>query len=201
MDTWWSYGLSDFLMFTPATYWRLVELYNRALWPGPLLAAAWGMVAWAAAAHRSPGGDRCALVLAAVPWLWVAWAFYWERLAQIHLAAPVLAGAAAVQGALLAAMALAARGAPAQPGTTVLRFTGLGLALGAVLAYPWIGVLAGRPLAQAEVFGWMPDPTALGTLGLVFALASLAAWQRVLLGVLPVLFLLAGAVHHASMAQ
>ena len=33
MSEWWTYTLGDFLMFSPATYWRLVESYNRDVWP------------------------------------------------------------------------------------------------------------------------------------------------------------------------
>ena len=33
MAVWLSYTLSDFLLFTPHTYYRLFELYNRAVWP------------------------------------------------------------------------------------------------------------------------------------------------------------------------
>ena len=38
MTEWESYRLSDFLLFSPRTYWRLFELHNEALWPLPLLA-------------------------------------------------------------------------------------------------------------------------------------------------------------------
>ena len=34
MSEWWTYRLSDFLMFSPRTYYRLFELYNAEVWPG-----------------------------------------------------------------------------------------------------------------------------------------------------------------------
>ena len=33
MPEWWTYSLSDFLMFSPRTYYRLFELHNAAIWP------------------------------------------------------------------------------------------------------------------------------------------------------------------------
>ena len=54
MPEWWTYRLSDFLMFESKTYYRLFELYNAALWPGQLLALALGL-ALLALAWR--GGD------------------------------------------------------------------------------------------------------------------------------------------------
>jgi hypothetical protein len=54
---------------------------------------------------------------------------------------------------------------------------GVGLVLLA-LAYPMLGGLLGRPWTQAEVFGLAPDPTALGTLGVLLWLSARgsAAW-------------------------
>jgi hypothetical protein len=37
MSEWWTYSLSDFLLFSPRTYYRLFELYNLAVWPWHVL--------------------------------------------------------------------------------------------------------------------------------------------------------------------
>lgn len=42
MSEWWTYTLSDFLMFSPRVYYRLFELMNRELWPAPLVTLALG---------------------------------------------------------------------------------------------------------------------------------------------------------------
>ena len=36
---WWTYSLSDLLLFSPRTYYRLFELYNEAVWPMHVAAA------------------------------------------------------------------------------------------------------------------------------------------------------------------
>lgn len=76
MSEWWTYRLSDFLMFSPGTYWRLIELYNRDIWPAQLLAFAAGAGALWLAAVRRTATDRWLWVLLASAWLWVAWAFH-----------------------------------------------------------------------------------------------------------------------------
>ena len=38
MAEWWTYSISDFLLFSPRTYYRLFELYNADLWPAQILA-------------------------------------------------------------------------------------------------------------------------------------------------------------------
>ena len=43
MSEWWTYSLSDFLLFSPRTYYRLFELYNLAIWPAQILALALGL--------------------------------------------------------------------------------------------------------------------------------------------------------------
>jgi hypothetical protein len=44
MSEWWTYRLSDFLLFAPNTYYRLFELYNDAIWPLQLAGLALGAV-------------------------------------------------------------------------------------------------------------------------------------------------------------
>jgi hypothetical protein len=133
MGEWSTYSLSDFLMFSPRSYWRMVDGYLRELWPAHLVAYA----AVLGAAMASRERPRLALLLLAGAWLWVAWAFFWERFAAINLAAPWIAAAFAAQAALLL---LAAAWRPHAP--------------------PALGILVG-------VLGWpLAEPLALATWGL-----------------------------------
>ena len=53
MSEWWTYSLSDFLLFSPRTYYRLVELYNLAIWPAQLVALAIGAAILAVLGSRA----------------------------------------------------------------------------------------------------------------------------------------------------
>ena len=44
MSEWWTYTLSDFLLFSPRTYYRLFELYNAEIWPAQIVALTLGVV-------------------------------------------------------------------------------------------------------------------------------------------------------------
>ncbi|RYY67111.1 MAG: hypothetical protein EOO24_53515 [Comamonadaceae bacterium] len=104
---WWTYTLSDFLMFSPQVYGRLVARYNAALWPAQVAAVAAGLALLAscvsaAAARRS--WWPCLLLAAA--WASCGWGFHWTRYAEIFLAAPWLAAASWLQALLLAGCAL-----------------------------------------------------------------------------------------------
>jgi len=43
MSEWWTYRLTSFLLFSPRTYYRTIELYNLAIWPAQLAGMAIGV--------------------------------------------------------------------------------------------------------------------------------------------------------------
>jgi len=185
MTEWWTYRLSDFLMFSARTYRRLFELYNTEVWPLPIVAFLVGVAALAIVWHR-PRMPAIAvsvgLTALAAAWLWIAWAFQLQRYASILTAAPWFAAAFALEALILLAAAWI-RAQSQSPGLSGgRRIWGLGLFAFAVLGYPWIGVLLGRPLSQAEVFGIAPDPTAIGTLGVLLLMPSGESGVRRLAG-------------------
>lgn len=171
MSEWWTYTLSDFLLFSPRTYWRTVELYNLAVWPLQLAGLALGawMGAWL---FTSRGVPRWTFVLLAASWLWIAWSFHYERYAQINWAAPAFALAFAAQGMLLGAYALI--GAPIMLArkrvavAAVVAFT--------VVGYPLLAPLAGRTWTTAEAFGTAATPTAVATLALAGVIRGRKRW-------------------------
>jgi hypothetical protein len=172
MSEWWSYTLSDFLLFSPRTYYRLFELYNAAVWPGHLLALALGVAVLLLPVAAVRWRGRAAAVVLAACWLWVAWGFLFTRYATINWAAEYMAAAFAGQ-ALLLALAGASGGR--------LRFgvrpwVGMAFVLFAVALQPFIGPSMGRAWAQAELFGLAPDPTVVATLGVLLA-AERTRWE------------------------
>ncbi|WP_395055362.1 DUF6064 family protein [Polaromonas sp.] len=192
MPEWWTYTLSDFLMFSPRIYWRMVEQYNRDFWPLHVLFLAAGLAGMGLAASGRALGFRWIACGLAVVWSWVGWAFLWERYAIINWAAQYMAAAFAVQALLLLAAGLMCSRTETTPGTAA-RMSG-GLLASAGLLYPLLGMALGRPWVQAEVFGMTPEPTALFTLGLLLLSGQPAsrAW-RFLLFPIPLLGLLLGA--------
>ena len=174
MSEWWSYRPSDFLMFSPRIYWRLFASLNQQAWPAqPLVlgvALAWLWRYGRHAAALGPTAVRLALGGAALAWLVVAWSFFHQRYAPINWAAAYATVAFALQAAGLLALALA--GGVGAQADTVPRRIGLVLLLWALLVHPLLACAAGRPWLQAEVFALAPDPTAIGTLGLLLLLRA-----------------------------
>jgi len=192
MSEWWTYRLSDFLMFSPRTYWRLVELYNVDWWPLHLATLLAGLIALGLAVSRKAVALRVMVVLLAAAWLWVGWAFHWQRYSAINWAAQYAAPAFAVQALLLLMVGVRSDFAAPAPSPGVRRL-GWALAAAGLAAYPFMAWMAGRPWQQAEVFGMAPEPTALATLGLLLISPVAGQRPRLLLCVIPCVSLLAGA--------
>ena len=166
MSEWWTYSLSDFLMFSQRSYYRLIALYNEAVWPAHLLALAVGLAVIVCVARPGPQMRRIALFALALAWAWIGLAYHLQRYADINTAGPWFALAFGVQALLLGFLAARPHGAaPARMQNRVaLGLTGL-----AIVAYPLLALGSGRGWGQAEVFGIAPDPTAIATLGVLLA--------------------------------
>lgn len=166
-STWSTYTLADLLLFSSRTYYRLFELYNAAIWPGHLAAAAIGMAILAGALRRRAAGARIAAGLLAACWLWVAWAFLFKRYAPINWAAHYFAYGFGAEALLLLWLG-AVRGRLAFPPLrNLIARAAFGIAVFGLFAYPLLAAISGRPWHQLEMFGLAPDPTAVATLGLL----------------------------------
>jgi Family of unknown function (DUF6064) len=181
MSDWWTYAPSDFLLFSPATYRRLLELLHHDVWPAQLVALALGAGILALLRARSAWRQRCVAAILAAAWLHVAWAFHYERYATINWAAPYFAVAFAIEAALLLWIGAAAARLAVGPPTDWTGRVGLALLVFALIVQPCLGVLHGRPWTQAAMFGITPDPTVVATLGALLTTDVRARWA--LLGI------------------
>ncbi len=191
MGEWQGYRLEDLLMFTPEVYFRLFERYNGMVWPGHLVA--FSVAIWMFVGTRDSGPRQSrwiAGVLGAV-WLFIAWAFFLRYYAEVFLAAPWFAAGFALQGLLLVVAGGSGRlrfawrvDAVAGVGITLLLYSALG--------HPLVGIFAGRDWNGVELFLLAPDPTAIGTLGLLLMSSGRNHW---VLAVVPLLWcLISGAI-------
>ncbi len=190
MSEWWRYTITDFLMYSARTFYRLVEQYNTALWPAHLIALLLGLgIVWLILRPPMARGRWIAGILA-VLWAWVAIAWMRERFATINWAATWFAAAFGLEALLLAWFGVVRNELTLSTRPGARTRIGLLLVFVAVCGYPLIAIAAGRGPGQSEVFGMMPDPTALGTVG-VLLLAERRRW----LVVIPALWcLLSGAM-------
>ena len=102
MSEWWTYTLTDFLLFSPRTYYRLFELYNAAVWPLQIVTLALGLAILVLIRRRPVWTGPAIAALLAGCWLFVAWAYLLERYDTINWAARYFAVGFLAEAALLA---------------------------------------------------------------------------------------------------
>lgn len=189
MPEWWTYQLSDFLLFAPRAYWRLFELHNEAVWPLPLVTLPLGIGALTLALLRPRHHARLVAILLAILWAFIGWSFLWQRYATINWAAAYVAPLFGLQSLLLLIFGgVLDRISPDE--RALRRFSG-SLLVTLALAFPLLAPLFGRPWQAAEAFGIAPDPTAIATLGFLLLARHR---QAMLLYPIPLLWCLASSV-------
>ena len=196
MSEWWTCTLTDFLLFSPRTYYRLFELYNTQVWPLQLVTLALGLAILVMIVRGGAWSGRIVAAILASLWLLVAWAYLLERYDTINWAARYFAIGFAAQAALLLwtdvirnrlrfatghsqTPLISAKAGIQSPRRQLSIFkdwvrafaggAGMALFLYALAIHPLVAPLTGRPWTQSEIFGLAPDPTAIATLGILLA--------------------------------
>lgn len=182
MSEWWTYSLTNFLLFSPRTYYRLFELTNADVWPLQFVTLALGVaIAFLMLRPRPWSGRAIAAILASL-WLFVAWAYLLERYDTINWIARYLAIGFAAQAALLVWTGIIRNRLIFSAHNLTSRI-GVALFVYALAIHPLIAPITGRPITQAEIFGLAPDPTAIATLGVLLA-TSRPLWHLLALPLL-----------------
>jgi hypothetical protein len=181
MDEWWSYSLSDLLLFSPRTYYRLLERHNEVVWPAQLLTLALGTgILFLLRTPSSKQGRIIAGILALL-WVWVAWAFLLSRYATINPVMRYVAPLFVLEALLLVWWGVIGGKLSFAVERRVRAKIGAALFMLGLLLYPALATIFGRRWQQAEVFGIAPDPTVIATVGLLLLTSSRFRW-----GLLPV---------------
>ncbi len=160
------------LSYTAEVLQSLLVQYNRALWPGQLLAGALSLLAVLLVLRPRAGQGRALGLLMAAAWLWVGCAFYFEQLAAIDFSAPFYGGAFLLQGLLLLWSGVLRGRFGFALAADLFGVTGLVLLLTAVILLPVATALLGQGWLSVQMAGLMPLPTVLFTLGLLLLTAG-----------------------------
>jgi len=155
-----------------------------------VIAALLGLLALPVLIRGHPLHIRAVLVLSALACLGAA-QFLAARYAPINWPVIYAAWGFGVQAVLLAALAVLGRWTwSVRRGAGAV--LGWGLLVHATILHPLIGLAFGRPLAQAEIVGIAPDPTAIACLGLLTLVWPGRA--GLVVGLIPVVWCVASAV-------
>jgi hypothetical protein len=181
MRDWLTYRLSDFLLFSARTYYRMFELYHRDIWPAQIASLLVAVVIVAALVRPLRYREPLVWFALSAAWLWVGIAFIIRRYASINWAATYFGALFSVQAVMMLVVGarswrLESSNAPrATDRRAAVAF------LIAVALAPVVGMLTGRTWQQVELFGLTPDATAVATV----ALLAFARERRRLLLIVP----------------
>jgi hypothetical protein len=176
-EWWWTYTLSDLLMFSPRTYYRMLERHNEAVWPGQIISSVLGVGIIGLLRGSTPQQGRIVSTILAALWAWVAWSFLWKRYATINWAATYFAWLFAVEVLLFGWIGIVRGRLRWYLSRDAAGMAGIAIFVLALVLYPTLAPMAGRAWHQAEVFGVAPDPTALATLGLLLLVEGRPRWE------------------------
>jgi uncharacterized protein DUF6064 len=180
MPEWWTYTLSDFLLFSPRTYYRMIERYNEAVWPGQIVTLGLGLAIAVSLRRPTPWQGRLVSLSLAILWTWVAATFVWARYATINWAADLLAWLFGIEVLLLGWIGVVRGRLSFRWRRDAAEMLGIALFLMAVALYPMLAPTLGRGWRQAEIFGVAPDPTVVATLGLLLLAEGAPRWSLLL---------------------
>jgi hypothetical protein len=183
MGEWLSYSLSDFLLFSQATYFRQFALINEKTFA---LAIVFAALALAIAVFAGGGrwDGRVTSIRLAFLWAASAWLFHYESYMEINWAAVWFAFGFGIQA--LALILSGIFGGFLLPIATPRRDHIIrALAVLVVLLYPLQAGLFGRSWHEAESVGISPDATSIFT---IFILALGAGQMRYALAAIPLLW-------------
>ena len=179
-----TYRLSDFLLFSPQTYYRLFELYNKDIWPIQILTLAFGAAITVLVVCKPVWHGRAVTAILSAVWLWVAWAYHLQRYATINWAAHFFAAGFAVEAGLLIWTGIIRGRLVYTSASLALNRAGLGVFIFALVVQPFGGLLLGRSWSQVELFGIAPDPTVVATLGILLRAADRTFWELFIIPVI-----------------
>lgn len=165
--------LSDFLMFEPQTWTRLIARYQQDWWPFQSIALLLGVVLLWLLYYRPRQADRLINAGLCLCWLWVGLVFHLQYVATISWAAWGFAGLFITQGVLFLLFGvlggqLTYLSPSAKTRSNINRFAIMVIVFSLAI-YPLITAALAGDWMQSSIFGLSPDATSLATMGFMLA--------------------------------
>ncbi|HET8904751.1 MAG TPA: DUF6064 family protein [Saccharospirillum sp.] len=196
MDTWFSYRLSDFILFSERVYWRLFDQVNDLAGAFLTVLIALGCLLLVGVWSRHRAVRNATAMLLGAFWVSSAILFLWFYYTPVNWAARYAVPFFFLEAGLLILLSFTGQLSRSLHKNDVKGWLGFVLLAYAVVIHPFTSLMFGRTLASAEIVGLAPDATAMATLGVVLVTATTRALYLLL--PIPVLALtLSGLTLHA----
>ena len=173
------------LPFSRIEFLRVFSDYNESIWPAQLLAAFFGLIAIALLFSSKEWASRSIATILAIFWATTGVGYHWLHFSEVNAAA-YLFGAVFVIASLIFLIEGTVRNRIRFRISSGARSCfALALIAYSLLIYPLIGLWITHPYPETPLFGVVPCPTTIFTLGLL----TVASHPRLLLlAAVPVLW-------------
>lgn len=161
--------------FSAEDFFGVFVAYNQAVWPAQIALNLLGLAAVALVFRTGEIAHRAVAFVLGFLWLWTAVAYHWAFFAEINPIARVFAVAFALEGVLLAWLALRPEPLRFRPRLNRYGLAGGALVAYALVVYPLIGVAVGHAYPAQPTFG-LPCPTTIFTMGVLLWAAPRVPW-------------------------
>jgi hypothetical protein len=148
-------------------FFALLENYNQAIWPMPLVAYGLAVLALIFIMRSGKLGNRMVSGVLAFFWLWTGLIFQVFFLAPIEKTSYASGAFLVLQGILLIWYGVFKHELTFKWRLNSYGIIGGLIILYSLIAYPVFGTLAGHQFPRVPVFGLMPCPTAMFTAGIL----------------------------------
>lgn len=168
--------LSDFLMFTPEIWARLLTRYHQDMWPLPLFTVLLGGFLLWLIYYRPQHCDRMINAGLCVCWLWVGFVFHFNYFSTITWAAFGFAGLFILQALLYLCFGVMFNKLQYQDinDHSLVNKMGVFIVVFSLIAFPLLTGLHANDWSQAHVFGLSPDATCLVSIGFILCAKPVA---------------------------
>ena len=160
--------------FTAEQFFQVFARYNLTVFPAQIALVLLAVAAVFAARRETAAGDRAAAAILGFFWLWMGLVYHLAFFTAINPAAYPFAAFFVLEGLLFFAFAGSRRRLRFRSGGDARGIAGAALVIFALIAYPFIGHLAGHIFPLNPTFG-LPCPTTIFTCGLLLWSRSRAA--------------------------
>ncbi|WP_141731701.1 DUF6064 family protein [Oligoflexus tunisiensis] len=165
MGEWSTYRITDFILFSKEILFEVFAAYNHDFWPWQLLWLALAFVILGLLFFRTRHRSRIISGIMAAAWAWVGLIFHLKYFQPINWAARSFAWLFLAESLLIFFCGVIL--GKLEPGTAsgIRQLVGVGLYV--LAAFIPIELMFGQSPDQILIFGWGPERTALGTIGLL----------------------------------